>query len=355
MNRSHTYIAIPPGETIKEQLSFRGMSQKEFAIRMGLTEKHITNLLKGRVQLTSNVAMRLESVLGAPAIFWENLESLYREALIKVEEENQLESDTEIVKHLPYSDMIKYEWIPSSKNPYEKVGNLRKFFEVSRLQLIDDPAINHIACRRFSSGEKSDYALLAWAQKAKIEARNCETKEINISGLKKVIPEIRSMSTLPPEVFCHKLTKLFSDNGIALIFLPHIKSSALHGASFYDGKKIVVGLTIRGKYADIFWFSLFHEIAHIIYGHIGQANGTSEDDEKEADFFAREALIPSEDLKLFVQNGVYNTDSLKLFAEHIGIDTGILVGRLQHDGIVKYNQFNNLKTKYEFNNEEVRL
>jgi len=73
MNRSQTYIAIPPGETIKEQLSFRGMNQKEFAIRMGLTEKHITNLLKGRVQLTSNVAIRLESMLGAPAIFGENL------------------------------------------------------------------------------------------------------------------------------------------------------------------------------------------------------------------------------------------------------------------------------------------
>lgn len=355
MNHSRTYIAIPPGETIKEQLSFRSMSQKEFALRMCLTEKHVTNLLKGRVQLTSNVAMRLESVLGVPAIFWENLESLYREALIKVEEENQLEADTEIAKHLPYSDMIKYEWIPSSKSPYEKVGNLRKFFEVSRLQLIDDPAINHIACRRLSSGEKSDYALLAWAQKAKLEARNCETKEINISGLKKAISVIRSMSTLSPEVFCPKLTNLFSDNGIALIFLPHIKNSALHGASFYDGKKIVVGLTIYGKYADIFWFSLFHEIAHIIYGHIGQANGTSDNDEKDADSFARETLIPSKNIKSFVRNGVYNTDSLKFFAKHIGIDVGILVGRLQHDGIIKYNQFNNLKTKYEFNNKEVQL
>ena len=349
MNHSQTYIAIPPGETIKEQLSFRGMSQKEFAIRMGLTEKHITNLLKGRVQLTSNVAMRLESVLGAPAIFWENLEALYREALIKVEEENQLEADTEIAKHLPYSDMIKYDWIPFTKNPYEKVGNLRKFFEVSKLQLINDPAINHIACRRFSSGEKSDYALLAWAQKAKLEARNCETKEINISGLKKAIPAIRSMSTLPPEIFCLKLTNLFSDNGIALIFLPHIKSSALHGASFYDGKKIVVGLTIRGKYADIFWFSLFHEIAHIIYGHIGQVNGTSDNDEKEADSFARETLISSAELKFFLKNSVLNIDTLNKFAERIGIDVGILVGRLQHDGIIKYSQFNNLKTKYELN------
>lgn len=142
MNYSRTYIAIAPGETIKEQLSFRSMSQKELALRMGLTEKHVTNLLNGQVQLTANVAMRLESVLGVPAIFWENLESLYREALIKVEEENQTELDTKIAKKLPCSDMVRYDWIPPSKNSYEGVSNLRKFFEVSRFQLIDNQSGN---------------------------------------------------------------------------------------------------------------------------------------------------------------------------------------------------------------------
>ena len=346
MNCSHTYIAIPPGETIKEQLSFRSMSQKEFALRMGLTEKHVTNLLKGRVQLTSNVAMRLESVLGVPAVFWENLEALYRETLIKVEEENQMEADAEIAKKLPCSDMVKNGWISSSKNSYDKVVILRKFFEVSTLQLINNPAINRIACRRFSSGDKSDYSLLAWAQQAKIEARNCNTAPINISGLKKVIPTIRSMSVSSPEIFCPELRNLFSDNGIALIFLPHIKDSALHGASFYDGKKIVVGLTVRGKYADKFWFSLFHEIAHIIYGHIGQANGTSDDDEKKADLFARETLVPSESLQSFVQDRIFTAGALIQFANSINIDVGILVGRLQHDGIIRHNQFNNLKRQY---------
>lgn len=346
MNCSHTYIAIPPGETIKEQLSFRSMSQKEFALRMGLTEKHITNLLKGRVQLTSNVAMRLEAVLGVPAMFWENLEALYRETLLKVEAENQLEADVEIAQKLPCPDMVKNGWIPSSKNSYDKVVILRKFFEVSTLQLINNPAINRIACRRFSSGDKSDYSLLAWAQQAKIEARNCNTAPINISGLKKIIPTIRSMSVLSPEKFCPELRNLFSDNGIALIFLPHIKDSALHGASFYDGKKIVVGLTVRGKYADKFWFSLFHEIAHIIYGHIGQANGTSDDDEKKADLFARETLVPSESLKSLVQDRIFTTETLIQFANSINIDVGILVGRLQHDGIIRHNQFNNLKKQY---------
>lgn len=348
MNRSQTYIAIPPGETIKEQLSFRGMTQKEFAVRMGLTEKHVTNLLKGRVQLTSNVAMRLESVLNVPAIFWENLESLYREALLKVEMENQMEADAEIVKKLPYGDMVSNGWIPSSDDSYEKVSNLRKFFEVSTLKLIGDRAISRIACRRFSSGDKSDYALLAWAQKAKLEARNLQTEPINISGLEKNIQKIRMMSIYPPEVFCSKLKKIFSDNGVALVFLPHIENSALHGASFYDGRKIVIGLTVCGRYADIFWFSLFHEVAHVIYGHIGQAEGTSDEDEKAADLFASEVLVPSEELKSFVQSKIFTSDALKQFAELVDIDVGILVGRLQHDGIIGYNKFNSLKKKYDF-------
>ena len=84
MQKSRTYIAIPPGMTIKEILSDRGMSQKEFAIRMDLSAKHISRLINGEVQLTQDVALRLESVLGMTASFWNKLESNYRETLTKL-------------------------------------------------------------------------------------------------------------------------------------------------------------------------------------------------------------------------------------------------------------------------------
>ena len=71
------------------------------------------------------------------------------------------------------------------------------------------------------------------------------------------------MTTMNPSDFCPKLIELLSNCGIALVFLPHIGGSFLHGATFYDGNKIVVGLTVRGKDADKFWFSLFHELGHI--------------------------------------------------------------------------------------------
>ncbi len=85
MVRSRSYIATPPGATIIEQLNDRGMSQKEFAARMDMSEKHISKLINGEVRLTPETAVRLEMVLGVPAKFWNNLETIYREKIIKAE------------------------------------------------------------------------------------------------------------------------------------------------------------------------------------------------------------------------------------------------------------------------------
>ncbi len=98
MARSRTYIATPPGETIKEQLQNREMSQKEFAARMGMSEKHISKLVNGEVLLTYETALRLETVLRVPAQFWSNLEAIYREKLIKAKEENAMDADIKIAR-----------------------------------------------------------------------------------------------------------------------------------------------------------------------------------------------------------------------------------------------------------------
>lgn len=105
MVRSRSFIATPPGATIKEQLNDRGMSQKEFAARMDMSEKHISKLINGDVQLTPEVSVRLEMVLGVPAKFWNNLEAIYREKLIKVEAENAMEADEAQAKQLPYNEL----------------------------------------------------------------------------------------------------------------------------------------------------------------------------------------------------------------------------------------------------------
>ena len=61
---------------------------------MGLSEKHISKLINGDVQLTPETAVRLEMVLGVPAKFWNNLEAIYREKIIKAEAENAIEQES---------------------------------------------------------------------------------------------------------------------------------------------------------------------------------------------------------------------------------------------------------------------
>lgn len=347
MKKSRSTIATPPGATIREQLEERGMSQKVFAVRMGKSEKYISQLINGEIRLAPETAERLEMVLGVPASFWNNLEAIYQEKLVKVKMENDMDDDKELSKCLPYSEMVKYRWIPEAKTQEEKVIVFRKFFEVTSLSVIGNPAITNIACRRLNISEKGDFALLAWAQEARKEARSICTKPIDLKKLNDILPLIRKMTLQEPQEFCEKLQKTMADCGIALVFLPHIGGSFLHGATFLEGNKIVMGLTVRGKDADRFWFSLFHEIWHVLDGHISKSSGTDEADERAADEFAKNILISQNEFDAFVKKGRFDGGAICNFSAKIGIAPGIVVGRLQKENYIPYNRYNDLKVKYE--------
>lgn len=290
MKKSRSFIAIPPGVTIKEQLVERGMKQKEFALRMGMSEKHISKLINGEVQLTVETARKLEMVLGIPTQFWCNLESIYREDIIRVNEENAMGEDIQIADRMPYDKMVSNGWVVEVVKNTEKVIHLRKYFELAELKLLQTTLLPRIACRKLSGSEKSDYELIAWAQKARIEARNIETKAINVDKLKEQFPEVKQILMCDIDEFCLRIKRLFAECGIAVVFLPPMGDGVLHGATFLDNEKIVMGLTLCKESRKELIYSLFHEMAHILYGHIEKTDGISEDDEKCADMFARKMI-----------------------------------------------------------------
>ena len=346
MLKSRTHIATPPGATVREQIVDRGMTQKEFALRMDLSEKHVSKLLNGDVQLTPNMAVRLEMVLGIPAKFWNNLEAIYREKLTRVQEEQEMEADLALAKKFPYRALVQMQWVPDTAIPTAQVFNLRKFFEVVRLTMVMDTRITGMACRRLLVTERSNFALVAWVQKAKLAARNRETQPIDLQGLQRDLADLRAMTTMSPDEFCQKLMNRLAARGIVLVFLPHIPGSFLHGATFHDGPKIVMGMTVRGRDADKFWFSLFHELGHVLLGHVGLAEGTSDKDEEEANAFARDTLIPIEMYQSFTRAGNFSKKAIVQFAESIGLAPGIVLGRLQKEGLLPYNRLNDLKIGY---------
>lgn len=352
MLKSKTYIAIPPGETIKEQLDDRGMTQKEFADRMGMTQKHISQLINGKVSLTPETADKLEMVLGIPAKFWIRLEASYRDKLIKVERENSLDAEKELQKKYPYTAMAKEGLVPKVDKPEARIINLRLFFEVANLTLLEEKqeVLFPVACRKLADTETSNYALRVAAQAAKRTARTIATAPIDLQKLYQKLNEIRSLTLSQDMSFMDKLSSILASCGIAIVYLPELKGSFLHGITFYDNKKIVLGITLRGKYADKFWFSLFHEIAHILSNHIQKDVPITEEHEREADKMSEELLIPASSLENFYRAHDFRKASIVDFANRIGTSPGIVVGRMQSDSKIGYNMLNGLKLKYALNN-----
>jgi HTH-type transcriptional regulator / antitoxin HigA len=346
---SKNFIAIPPGETIKEQLEDRGMTQKEFAARMGMSEKHISKLINGGVHLMPDVAEKLELVLGVPARFWNKLEAIYQEKLAKVRNENELEEEIEFAKRYPYNKIADWGMVPKTNKWPERVTYLCKYFEVGHLKLLQGGTLMPVICRKLSDTQKSTYITYTLAQYAKVKAREIATAPFCADTLRKKLPQIRALTKRERLDFEAELVDILKSCGVALVCLPSVPGSFLHGITFYDGNtnKIVLGITTRGKYADRFWFSLFHEIGHILEGHIYQEEGTSENDEKSADKMAAEILIPAAELKKFYQEADYSASAIEGFADSLGVGIDIVIGRLQNDKKIGQDRMNRYKKKYE--------
>jgi len=77
-------IAIPPGFTIKEQISLLGIKEQELSIRLNLTHNEVIQLLEGDYPINQELANKLEKITNIPESFWSNLESNYRNKLLQI-------------------------------------------------------------------------------------------------------------------------------------------------------------------------------------------------------------------------------------------------------------------------------
>ena len=346
-HRSKTYIAVPPGETIKEQLEYRGMTQKEFAARMDMSEKHICHLLNGDVQLTPETAVKLEMVLGIDAEFWNRLESLYREEIIKVNIENSMEEDVKLAKRFPYKVMEDLGWVPATSRISEKVINLRKFFEVIDLSLLENERISNIEGRMPDLSDKRDLLFMVWIQEARYKARDIETKPINIKKLGNRLPEIKKLTLLHPDSFITEIKGILAECGIALVFIPPLKEAGFENKSFLDGNKIVMAFNTGEYDAAKFWADMFKEFAHMFLGNIGKLEIISADAKQAADVFAGNLLIENVTFDSFKKERDFSEQSVLKFAGEIGIAPSIVVGRMQSEGLIESGDLDKLKTKFD--------
>lgn len=332
-------LIIHPGETIKELLEKKEMTQEELAIRTEYSAKHVSEVISGKKNISSKFANALEYVFGIPTEFWINLQGNYDKEIlelqkinnIKEEEFNVLTELKDIVKYCETTGIIK-----KGLNKSLTLLSMRKFLNVNNLMTIPNLPLQQVAFRGSKKIKVNINVLYAWKKICehltdKIIVTNKFVKDNLISKYE----EIKSTMFLEPNEMVSELKRIFSECGIAFEIVHNFAGAPVQGYIQKRKEKIVLCMTIRQSFSDIFWFTLFHEIGHLLNDDFSNQyidySFIESEMEKKADLFARNILISDDSYKEFIKNGKFDIDTINKFAKSQNVKPGIVIGRIQNE------------------------
>jgi len=348
-------VAVPPGETLLETLVALGMTQADLARRIERPLKTINEIVQGKASITPDTAVQLERALGVPAAFWNNLEKNYQEGKARLRAKSQAEMQVREVARLPYGDMAKRGWVPRERRPVARVEHALGFFGVSSLAVV--PVIEGAAFRKQHRKPADPWALAAWLRRGEIEARDRAAAGYSQGAIREQLPSLRSLTLEPPGVWSRRLVERCAEAGVVVVFVPHLPHTYVHGATrWLGGSRPVIQMSIRGRYEDIFWFSFFHELGHILLHGKRETfldgEGTKRTaKESEADAFAAGTLVPEPEYASWATRERFAEAAVREFARRIDTAPGIVVGRLQHDGRIPRSHLNGLRRRLTWRRE----
>ena len=350
-SRTWSDVAIPPGEILEEEIDTLGMTQKELTSRLGRPAQVVNEIIRGKKAITHETAIELEKVTGIAAHIWVNLESAYQLTLARNKEQRQLEREENWADEFPTKAMEKLGWIRRGRDKHEKVREMLRFFGVATV-----PAFRQMHSGfRISPGAKvSSGALLAWLRKGELEAREVDTMDYNEQRFRDALVEIRGLTDEAPSVFASRLGQLCADAGVAVIIVRELPRTGANGvARWLTNKKAVIQLNLRYKWRDIFWFTFYHEACHVLMHKsrklivdLVDGDRELEEEEREANEWAADFLIPTESWAKFRREGYFTRRSITEFAGAIDISPGIVIGRLQREGQLRYSEMSDLKGRF---------
>ncbi len=339
---------FPPGFTLKEKLEEMGMSQKEFALRTGKPEKTITAIINGDSAITKETAIKFENVTKIPAHFWISKQTAYDEYLAREKSKNTIEEALEWAKTFPYAKMAAYGWVPKTRNLNEKAKNLLTFFRIAQHQAWENIFIKQelkVAFRISLSFSQEAPAISAWLQQGYNKALEIEVPKYNRKVFLQNLKKIKKIMAEQPDNFFEQLQKLCLQAGVIVLHTPNLPKAPIHGSTRWINETPLIQLSARYKQNDRFWFTFFHEAAHILlhgkkYIALETANTDNHDieKEKEADEFAENMILNKNQEQEILENLPLSDEQIIYFAQKFETHPAMIIGRLQHLGYLPYSQ-----------------
>lgn len=332
-----------------------GMNQRELATRMGRPIKTINEIIKGKNAITAETAIQLEHVLGISSQFWLNLEAIYGLAKARVAEIKVLESEARHVELYDYNDLANHNLVKKTRNKSERAFELLQYFGVASLSNVElAPTVRY---RRDTNRRASRHALTAWLRFGEKIASSSTSGCWNRALFIEKLQAARTSTINGPDNFIRSMKELFSECGVAVVFVPHLKQTYANGATrWLSPTKALIQLSIRNRYWDIFCFTFFHEAAHLLlHGKrekfVDVDNAAQTDREAQANEWAANFLIPPREYCEFIDAGDFRHSAIREFARHIGVSEALVAGRLAHDDRVRWQTIARLRSKLAWSHE----
>lgn len=331
---------VHPGVYIRESLETMEMTAKEFAARTGISERTLSSIINGNGDITFDVAYKLSQYFDNSITYWTNLQTQYDVFLREKEKEKEMEEEWKLAKSVK-KYLIEYNYVSPDADKKDIVLRCRELVGVNSLLLLNKK--DSFVCLKEQHSQKENDCFFQnfWIALALKEARKRNGSSFDKKLLLNSIEEIRSLTTKKPSVFYPKLEKIFSDCGISFVLLPYLSKSNIYGATKWFSKDdVMLAISNRGERSDLFWFTLFHEISHVLMEHRRETLINMEGNEDdEADTMASNMLIEKSLWDGFVNNGTFTKWTIGDFAKKIGIHPSIVLGRLHKEHRIPYGMY----------------
>ncbi len=336
-----------PGYFIREQMELRNWTQGDLAEVMGFTVKHLNKVLQDKQPITLDMARILGEVFNTSAQYWINIDTGYRLWLTqeKTDEENEADIKASVYERMPVKDMLAKGWLKPFNSADELQKQVLAFWGWDKLDFsfLDEHYLPCLTRKSEAYNQFNASYAVTWYQKALNEAENFPHLPYNKKKLEKLYDSLHTYTVTEKGI--NQFIKELSDIGVIFFVLPHLQKTYLDGAAFYSGKNPVIIYTGRYNRVDNFWFTVAHEIAHVL-NHLDKKTPFVLDNlknndinaiETEANKLAAENLMHTEILKyLKPYLGYLSTSKVEECADVYKVHPSIIIGKLAYDKRISY-------------------
>ncbi|MFO7696226.1 MAG: HigA family addiction module antitoxin [Anaerolineae bacterium] len=355
MNQRAPVEVFSPGEYIRDELEARGWTQDVLATIIDRSPRLVNEIITGRRAITPETAQVLSEAFGTSAQVWMNLESAYR--LSRVRAQGDLVSRrARLYGKGPIKEMVKRGWIVSSDSLDVLEERVKIFFELNDLDA--DPVPFAHAARKSTSYDAVTPAQCAWLFRAKHLAAGMKVHPFNGRSLRGALVRLHDLRRNAEDI--RQVPQVLADAGVRFLIVEHLTKSRIDGSAFWlDDSSPVVALSMRYDRIDWFWYTLMHDLMHIVHrdghptasghgnlrlvetdlvGRNAQAVVGRPPIERRADEAASEFLLPAALVADFAARvrPRYSNEAILEFAKRADVHPGIVVGRLQFLGEISF-------------------